>query len=152
MMTYQGSFFVYVPSQWEMTLQCNVISHRLDSFTKWFLHIGHYEFRADSRPAPSQWETLLQCNAVSHWLGANLESALCVNTLRPSEVHVWNWSGSLFVQVMDWSLSDSKPLLVPEPMLTYHRFDPKNIQKWNLNQNIKLFIQELKCLWKWHFD
>ena len=34
--------------------------------------------RADSRLAPSQWETSLQCNAVSHWLGANLESALCV--------------------------------------------------------------------------
>ena len=35
-------------------------------------------FRADSRLAPSQWETSLQINVVSHWLGANLESALCL--------------------------------------------------------------------------
>ena len=29
--------------------------------------------------APSQWETSLQSNAVSHWLGANIESALCLH-------------------------------------------------------------------------
>ena len=28
---------VYVPSQWEMTLQCNVISHWLGAYTKWSL-------------------------------------------------------------------------------------------------------------------
>ena len=38
------------------------------------------KFRVDSRLAPSQWETSLQSNAVSHWLGANLESALDINT------------------------------------------------------------------------
>ena len=38
--------------------------------------------RADSRLAPSQWETSLQSNAVSHWLGANLESALCLQVQR----------------------------------------------------------------------
>ena len=27
--------FVYTPSQWEMTLQCNVISHWLDAYTRW---------------------------------------------------------------------------------------------------------------------
>ena len=37
-----------------------------------------YVFRADSRFAPSKWEKSLQSNAVSHWLGASLESALCV--------------------------------------------------------------------------
>ena len=37
-----------------------------------------YVFRADSRLASSQWETALLCNDVSHWLGASLESALCV--------------------------------------------------------------------------
>ena len=35
-------------------------------------------FRTDSRFAPSQWETSSQSNVVSHWLGANLESALCL--------------------------------------------------------------------------
>ena len=31
--------FVHAPSQWETTLQCNVVSHWLGSFTKWTLHI-----------------------------------------------------------------------------------------------------------------
>ena len=38
--------------------------------------------RADSRLAPSQWEMALQSNAVFHWLGANLESALCLYWFR----------------------------------------------------------------------
>ena len=42
----------------------------------WFI-LG--KCRADSKLAPSQWETSLQSNAVSHWLGANLESAICVS-------------------------------------------------------------------------
>ena len=29
--------FVFVPSQWEMMLHCNIISHWLDSYTKWSL-------------------------------------------------------------------------------------------------------------------
>ena len=29
--------FVYAPSQWETTLQCNVVSHWLDTFIKWSL-------------------------------------------------------------------------------------------------------------------
>ena len=37
--------------------------------------------RADYRFAPSQWETALLCNDVSHWLGASLESALCMSYL-----------------------------------------------------------------------
>ena len=31
--------FVYVPSQWETTLQCNVVSHWLGTFTKWCLDL-----------------------------------------------------------------------------------------------------------------
>ena len=41
-------------------------------------------FRADSRLVPSQWVTSLQSNAVSHWLGANLESVLCLHYVHPS--------------------------------------------------------------------
>ena len=29
--------FVYAPSQWEMMLQCNIVSHWLDTYTKWSL-------------------------------------------------------------------------------------------------------------------
>ena len=77
--------FVHAPSQWEATLQCNIVSHWLSACTKWSLDTkpqwtnwsqGRWQLRADSRSAPSQWETLLQSNAVSHWLCANLESAL----------------------------------------------------------------------------
>ena len=31
--------FVYVPSQWEMMLQCNIVSHWLGAYTKLSLHI-----------------------------------------------------------------------------------------------------------------
>ena len=31
---------VYELSQWEMTLQCNVISHWLSSYTEWSLHVS----------------------------------------------------------------------------------------------------------------
>ena len=35
---FQGSFqFLYAPSQWETTLQCNVVSHWLGAYTKWSL-------------------------------------------------------------------------------------------------------------------
>ena len=39
-MTYQvytKDHFVYAPSQWETTLQCNVVSHWLGAYTKWSL-------------------------------------------------------------------------------------------------------------------
>ena len=39
--------FVNAPSQWEMTLQCNVISHWLGVFTKWSLRYGGINFSCD---------------------------------------------------------------------------------------------------------
>ena len=60
--------------------------------TPLLMHVGVTEscalkaliyIRDDSRLAPIQWETSLQSNAVSHWLGANLESALCIVTVLP---------------------------------------------------------------------
>ena len=36
--------FVYAPSQWEATLQCNVVSHWLDAFIKWSLHTSNAFF------------------------------------------------------------------------------------------------------------
>ena len=30
---------MYVPNQWETTLQCNAVSHWLGAFTRWSLHI-----------------------------------------------------------------------------------------------------------------
>ena len=37
--------FVYAPSQWETTLQCNVASHWLDAHTKWSLHVSEWPKR-----------------------------------------------------------------------------------------------------------
>ena len=37
--TLHNDHFVYVPSQWETTLQCNVISHWLSTYTKWSLFV-----------------------------------------------------------------------------------------------------------------
>ena len=34
---YSRDYFVNAPSQWEMTLQCNIISHWLGAYTKWSL-------------------------------------------------------------------------------------------------------------------
>ena len=56
---YGRDHFVYVPSQWETTLQCNGVSHWL----------GAYTIRDNFVYAPSQWETTLHCNGFSHWLG-----------------------------------------------------------------------------------
>ena len=56
-------------------------------------------FKADSRFVPSQWETSLQSNAVSHWLGANLESAMDLNTSVPTNVLAPNGVEPLVVMV-----------------------------------------------------
>ena len=37
---WHSNHFVYVPSQWEMTLHCNVVSHWLGAYTKWSLLAG----------------------------------------------------------------------------------------------------------------
>ena len=36
-------YFVNVPSQWETTLQCNVVSHWLGAFTKWSLLLQYMQ-------------------------------------------------------------------------------------------------------------
>ena len=67
------------PSQWEMLLLCNNVSHWLGTILESALCMY---IRADSRFASSQWETVLLCNNVSHRLGANLKSALYMVVLR----------------------------------------------------------------------
>ena len=38
---YFRDHFVYAPSQWETTLQCNVVSHWLGAHTKWSFYLLH---------------------------------------------------------------------------------------------------------------
>ena len=61
--------FVYAPSQWETTLQCNVVLHWLGACTRDFVY------------APSQWETTLHCNVVPHWVGAYTKWSLHIKWL-----------------------------------------------------------------------
>ena len=53
-----------------------------------------HAYRADSRFAASQWETALLCNDVSHWLGASLESALCIS-IGMYRIHRWTLESGL---------------------------------------------------------
>ena len=54
--------------------------------------------RADSRFVPSQWEMSLQSNIVSHWLGAILESALCIYMEMEPYTYIY-----IFVVLFWWS-------------------------------------------------
>ena len=57
--------------------------------------------RADYRLAPSQWETSFQGNAVSHWLGADLESALHVDScdaVTHTVLLPWHWSNHMITK------------------------------------------------------
>ena len=85
---------VYVPSQWEMALQCNAfligwVHIRNDL---WLLKdhtysrlFGYVKIIARSLPfsrdhsvyVPSQWETTLQCNVVSHWPVTYTKWSMC---------------------------------------------------------------------------
>ena len=51
--------FVNMPSQWETTLQCNVVSHWLGTFTKWTL--THIHESVD-------WMSISSCNGLSPFL------------------------------------------------------------------------------------
>ena len=37
--------FVYAPSQWETTLQCNIVSHWLGAYTKWSLQTRLWDYK-----------------------------------------------------------------------------------------------------------
>ena len=51
--------FVYSPSQWEKTLQCNVISHWLDAYSKWSLSMKISQ--------NCQTDNLLVSVLLTHW-------------------------------------------------------------------------------------
>ena len=65
--THPRDHFVYAPSQWEVTLQCNVVSYWLGTCTVlllcWTHPRDHFVY------ACSQWEATLQCSITSYWLG-----------------------------------------------------------------------------------
>ena len=86
----------YVPSQWEMSLDCNDVSHWLGTYLGWSLH----------RYAPIQWELSLHCNDVSHWLGTYLVWSL--HRYAPSQ-----WETSLHCNDVSHWLGTYIPRLIP---------------------------------------
>ena len=67
-----GDRFVNMPSQWEMTLQCNVISHWLGAFTKWTLTHIHVSVDWMSISSGDGLSSFL-CQAINYtWTSAEL--------------------------------------------------------------------------------
>ena len=84
-----------------------------------------------------------------HWAIKSHPCRLGVNSSPPIATYMRQWTGSSLVQVMACRMYGAKPL--PEPKLPYCQLDSWK-QKWNLNPNSILFIQEndiWKCLPKW---
>ena len=110
--------FVYVSSQWEMMLQCNVISHWLGAYTKWSLHIfKRFALRQTVYEISAQW----QINASVSW---------------PISL---SW-------VMACCLSSAKSL--PEPVLSFCQLDPQEQTSVTFNSKCKSFLSRkyiLKC-------
>ena len=65
-----------------------------------------------------------------------------VNLSPLNAAYMCQWTVSALVQIMAWRLFDAKPS--PEPMPTYCQLDFRNKLQWNLNQDAKLFIQEMR--------
>ena len=57
--------FVYAPSQWETTLQCNVVSHWLGAYTKWPLICSAIIF-SDLRETQTYWYESSHVNWFHH--------------------------------------------------------------------------------------
>ena len=90
---------VYVPSQWEMALQCNAISHWLGAYTEWSLHMfklwhqtGHYSIIQGTSivlSAPQRlprfigrtwlWQAVLLSNSALYYSGLcnSVSTGLC---------------------------------------------------------------------------
>ena len=74
----------------------------------------------------------------------------CVNSLRPSDAYMRQWTNHHWFQIMACRLVGAKPL--SEPLLEYCELDHweqksvkwtiGNKNQWNLNRNSNIFIQE----------
>ena len=110
------------PSQWEMLLQSNTISHWLGANLE-----SNLFFIAVL--CSMQYHVRLK-----HWSG-------------DTKWHQRPWP-SLF-QEMAWCLLGTKPL--PEPVLIYLVLDTRSTFRWNLIHNYNIFIEKL-CIWNCHLQ
>ena len=70
-----------------------------------------------------------------------------VNSLRPSDVYMRQWTGSTFVQVMAWHRTGDKPL--PGPMLVYCQLDSWEQILVKIDSEFYHFHSR-KCIWNCH--
>ena len=135
-----------VPSQWEMSLRSNVISHWMGAIladsrlasSQWETSvkrntISHWlgAILADSRLAPSQWKTLVQSNGVSHWLGAILESTLTyvhtqvINT--DTDNGLYNYIPMYIIFCMNYVNTISADNLAPHITRTWNKLNSQEL-------------------------
>ena len=68
-----------------------------------------------------------------------------INSLRPGDVHMLQWTRSSLFQVKSYHLFTAKPLL--EPMLIYHQLEPYERTSVNFESKHEIFLSR-KCIWK----
>ena len=120
----QGLFCVcdYAPSQWEMTLHCNVISHWLGAYTKWSLSFGRfntilpYNIEAWTKwlsfcrqKFPMCFDYSLIFMTENSWI-LNIISVEYIGSLG------FKWQSVIVVHIKAWCQRGNKPL--PEAMKT----------------------------------
>ena len=95
--------FVYASSQWETTLQCNVVSHWLDAYTKWSLHNECWVAKITIH-----FGLFITCAVCAIFIFLNSHCGLVIDT---SEILVNIGSGN--------GLSPYTTKALPESMVTY---------------------------------
>ena len=102
--------YVYVPSQWETMLHCNVVSHWLGAYTEWSLLFNKQKWELTDKLDASIWwrqETwaILLENKMGLFTQCHAGSKDGrVNSPRHGDVYMCQWTGPSLVQVMDWCL------------------------------------------------
>ena len=96
--------FVYVPSQWKMTLQCNVISHWLGTFTKWSIkRVTEDLFPVEVFVLPCPWKVSDKNAAYIRCSVTRVRSLLLVasagGSFRKGSTLTWRtWTSGMFYE------------------------------------------------------
>ena len=119
--------FVNAPSQWEMTLHCNLVSHWLGAYTKWSLNIMQSHITWGSK-SEFKWKSWLElfvdipppCDSSAEIeFFENYDSVIAVDALAPC---ISRSSAAMILTVpVDCRLNTLKPNLVfQEKILKSH--------------------------------
>ena len=120
---YYTGIILYICSQWEMMLQCNVASHWLDAYTKWSLQLWS--------------KNIVHCLDLQNinvlvqerWNSSVLAMELCLSCTNPSIqpiCFVTIWAPSHYLKL--WCLIVN--------------WNTRNKLHWNLNQNTTISIRK----------